>query len=77
MTNVQIRDVPQETVDVLRTRAAAEGLSLTAYLRKQLESMAAQPTLAELISQADRWRHEGTHRSTLAAATREVRDERS
>ena len=33
---VQIRDVPDDTVAVMRARAAAEGMSMSEYLRSEL-----------------------------------------
>ena len=41
--NIQIRDVPDEVHRVLATRAAAAGLSLTAYLRAELARVAERP----------------------------------
>ncbi len=51
---IQIRDVNEHTYTVLRTRAAAEHLSLTAYLKRELEKMAAGPTMAEWLARVDR-----------------------
>jgi plasmid stability protein len=48
---IQIRDVDDETYRVLRSRAAAEGLSLTAYLKRELDRMAG-PTMGEWIDRA-------------------------
>ncbi len=45
---VQIRDVPDEVHRRLKARAAAAGMSLTAYLREVLERSATRPTPAEL-----------------------------
>ena len=38
MTNVQVRDVPDEVLRLLRRRAANRGLSLQKYLRCLLEA---------------------------------------
>jgi len=45
---VQIRDVPDEVVTTLKSRAAADGRSLSDYLRLQLIDLASRPTPAEL-----------------------------
>jgi hypothetical protein len=37
---IQIRDVPDEVRDALAEAAAAEGLSLAGYLRRELEQVA-------------------------------------
>src|SRR2546430_225778 len=49
MPLVQIRDVPDATVNALRARAAEQGLTLAAYLRVQLDRLARQPTNAEIV----------------------------
>jgi hypothetical protein len=49
MPLVQIRDVPDATVNALRARAAEQGLTLAAYLRFQLDRLARQPTNAEIV----------------------------
>lgn len=49
MSTVQIRDVPDDTLNVLRQRADAEGRSLAGYLRDLLVAEASSPTLAEAI----------------------------
>ena len=46
---IQIRDVPEDVHRVLRVRAAEAGLSLAEYLRQELERLAAQRTIAEVI----------------------------
>lgn len=74
---IQLRNVSDETYTVLRTRAAAEHLSLSAYLRRHLEQLASGPTMAELLDRADRRRSRGVHvpGSQVLAAIRESRDE--
>jgi plasmid stability protein len=47
---VQIRDVPEDVHRALKARAAASGMSLTAYLRDVLSRTAARPEPAELAS---------------------------
>jgi hypothetical protein len=48
---VQIHDVPDEAVAVLRARAGVEGMSLPAYLRRMVVNAAAQPTVAEILAE--------------------------
>ena len=57
--NVQIRNVDDETYELLRDRAAAAGLSLTQFLRRELARLASTPTMAEIIARADRRRAQG------------------
>lgn len=76
--NVQIRDLDDETYAVLRRRAAAEDLSLAQYLRRELGRWASQPTMAELLDEADRWRERtgGVSREALDAALEDMRADR-
>jgi plasmid stability protein len=47
---IQVRDVPAEEVDVLRSRAAARGMSLSAYLRELIHDDVSQPTMTEIVA---------------------------
>jgi antitoxin FitA len=47
---VQIRDVPDEVHRTLKARAAASGVSLSEYLRSELQRSASRPTPAELAA---------------------------
>jgi plasmid stability protein len=72
--HIQIRDVDEETYSTLRRRAAAENLSLSAYLKRMLEKEASGPTMAEWVAGAtDRdW---AVDRETIVRIQREIRDE--
>jgi antitoxin FitA len=48
MPVVQIPEVPEATVRALRGRDAERGMSLAAYLRDELNRLAARPTNAEI-----------------------------
>jgi plasmid stability protein len=71
--NIQIRDVPDDVHRVLATRAAAAGLSLTAYLRDELRRIAARPPVAETLARAGA-RHGGARTEEIVAAVRSGRD---
>jgi antitoxin FitA len=45
---IQIRNVPERLHRRLKSRAAAEGCSLSEYLLKVLEQVVSRPTLQEL-----------------------------
>lgn len=47
---VQIRDLPEPVHQLLKSRAAASGTSLSEYLRSVLTREAARPTPAELAA---------------------------
>jgi plasmid stability protein len=46
---IQIRDVPEDVHRALRVRAAEAGLSLAEYLRQELERLATQRSVAEVL----------------------------
>lgn len=51
---VQIRNVPDETRRALKSRAAARGESLNAYLLGVLSREVERPTVAEVLERAGR-----------------------
>jgi plasmid stability protein len=59
---LQVRDVPEDVLRVLRVRAAEQGLSLSGYVLQVLREHAAQPTIREVV---------GRPRSGWARATRD------
>jgi plasmid stability protein len=71
--NIQIRDVPDEVHRVLASRAAAAGLSLTAYLRSELVRVAERPPVADVLARAGA-RHGGASTGDIVAAVRAGRD---
>lgn len=54
MPIVQVRDISAETVAKLKARAAAQGLTLSAFLRHELQRIANRPTNAEILDRIDR-----------------------
>ncbi len=46
---IQIHDVPDDVHAELRRRAAADGMSLSAYLRSELERITSTPLLHEIL----------------------------
>jgi plasmid stability protein len=49
MTMIQIRNVPDDVHRLLKSRAAEAGMTLSDYLKREIEELAAQPTLAEVL----------------------------
>jgi hypothetical protein len=76
MSAVQVRDVPDETRAVLRRRAAERGMSLQEYLLALLNSLAAQPTVEEVLSRAGGRAGGSIGLSAAADLLREERDAR-
>jgi antitoxin FitA len=52
MKTIQVRNVSDETHATLRARAAAAGMSLQEYLAKELDGLAARPTVDEVLQRA-------------------------
>jgi plasmid stability protein len=73
---IQIRDVRDDVHRTLKTRAASEGVSLSEYLRSELERVALSPTPDELLERLNSRRPARPSESS-ADALRAVRDERS
>jgi antitoxin FitA len=75
---VQIRDLDDETYAVLRRRAAEQRVSLSHYLRHELDRLARARTMAELLEEADalRARQSGVSRESIVEALHEGRAER-
>jgi predicted DNA-binding protein len=56
MPLVQVRDVPEETVQRLKARAKEKGLTMAAYIRAELEKLAERPTNEEIFERIKRER---------------------
>lgn len=73
---IQIRNVPDDVHRVMTERAAAAGMSLSAYLGAELSEMAGKPTMAEWLARVEadeRFVLEGEHEP--ARIIRELRDQ--
>ena len=73
MATIQVKDVPEETHQVLRRRAAEAHQSLQEYLRSRLIADAGQPTLDEVL---DRIGHRSGGRAPLQETAETIRDDR-
>lgn len=49
---IQVRNVPDDVHRTLKTRAAAEGLSLSDYIKRDLEDLAKQATIEDVFASA-------------------------
>jgi antitoxin FitA len=70
---IQVRKVPDDVHRVLRTRAAAAGVSLSDYALGELERVAQHPPVADVLARA-RARAGGANAKAIVAAVREGRD---
>ncbi|MGH3931664.1 MAG: hypothetical protein ACRDTF_17020 [Pseudonocardiaceae bacterium] len=71
MSLVQVRDVPEATVEALKALAAERGLTLTSYLRAELDRLAARPSNAEIADRLARRNRQGG--PTVADTVAEIR----
>ena len=75
MPLIQVRDVPEMTVEALKARAAEQGLTMAAFLRAELDKIVARPTNAEIIERiARRDRTGGPTTAETVAEIRRIRD---
>ena len=72
---IQIRDVPDQVHSTLKARAAHEGMSLSDYLKRELERTAEQPSLREWLERVRQAKPIPLKRST-EQMIRELRDDR-
>ena len=50
MATIQVRELPEESYEVLRRRARRAGQSIQAYMRDQLIALADRPTKEESLA---------------------------
>ncbi|MCX6604727.1 MAG: hypothetical protein NTV52_14160 [Acidobacteria bacterium] len=72
---IQLRDVQDALHRTLKARAAREGISLSALIKRHLEHLAERPSMREWLLQTQAIKTIPTHR-TPAQVIREMRDER-
>jgi plasmid stability protein len=64
---IQVRNVPDEVHRALKTRAAAEGMTLSDYIKKELERVTERSQLEEAFARAEA-------RGSLGLTTEQVVD---
>lgn len=72
---IQVRGVPEHVHGTLKARAASEGMSLSDFIKRELEQSAGRPTMREWL---ERTRHAKplAMKRTAAQVVRELRDSR-
>lgn len=73
MKTIQVRHVPDDVHKELRTRAAAQGISLSDYALRELERAARRSRVADVLARASA-REGGVDPKLIVAAVREARD---
>ncbi len=72
---IQIRDVPDSVHGTLKSRAAREGMSLSDFIKRELELVAQRPTMQEWLERTQQAKPIPSRR-TAAQVIRELRDQR-
>lgn len=72
---IQVRDVPENVHGTLKARAAREGMSLSDFIKRELERVAERPTMREWLERTQHAKPIPTRR-TAAQVIRELRDDR-
>ncbi|MGJ3231500.1 MAG: FitA-like ribbon-helix-helix domain-containing protein [Oceanicaulis sp.] len=74
--HIQIREVPDETHRALKARAAAEGLSMSDYLKRMIERELKRPDWAAMVQRMDAMEPIAISGEDIVRAIREERDGR-
>lgn len=72
---IQIRDVPDSVHSTLKARAAQEGMSLSDFIKRELERVSQRPTMREWLDGVQQQKPI-TSKRTAAEVVRELRNER-
>lgn len=72
---IQVRNVPERIHSTLKARAAREGMSLSDFIKRELERSAERPTMQEWLELTKQLKPIPSKRSA-AQAIRELRDAR-
>jgi antitoxin FitA len=73
--HVQIRNLPEKTHRKLKARAASEGMTMSDYLRLEIERLVSRPSMKEWLDMV-RKRQPMAINQTAASIIREERDSR-
>jgi antitoxin FitA len=73
---IQIRDVPDSLHRLLKSRAANEGMTLSDFLKRELQHTAERPTIREWLERTRQAKPIPTKR-TAAQVIRELREEQA
>jgi antitoxin FitA len=71
---IQVRNVPNDVHRTLKARAAAAGMSLSDYIKRDLEQAAARPSLEEIDARVSARGRSALRTGTVLEALREVRE---
>lgn len=72
---IQVRNVSDDVHRTLKARAAAAGVSLSDYIKRDLEEAAAHPALEEIDARVAARGRSRLRTQTVLSALREVRED--
>jgi len=72
---IQVRNVPEDVHRTLKSRAAASGMSMSDYIRRDLEAAASRPSLQEIDERVSRRGRSGLSTQTVLNALHELRED--
>jgi plasmid stability protein len=72
---IQIRNVPDDVHRTLKIRAASEGISLSDYIKRDLEALAKQATIEEVFADARARGESGITAEEIVSDLRQMRGE--
>jgi antitoxin FitA len=72
---IQVRDVPDSVHGTLKSRAAREGMSLSDFLKRELERIAERPSMQEWLERTELAKPI-SGKMTAARIIRELREHR-
>ncbi|HET7485886.1 MAG TPA: toxin-antitoxin system HicB family antitoxin [Solirubrobacterales bacterium] len=72
---IQIRNVPDDVHRTLKIRAASEGISLSDYIKRDLEELARQATIEEVFADARARGESGITAEEIVSDLRQMRGE--
>jgi plasmid stability protein len=70
---IQVRNVPDQVHKTLKARAAAAGMSLSDYIKRDLEQAAARPSLEEIDARVQARGRSRLRSGTVLEELRELR----
>jgi len=72
---IQVRNVPDDVHRTLKIRAASEGISLSDYIKRDLEELAKQATIEEVFADARARGESGITAEEIVSDLRQMRGE--
>ena len=71
---IQVRNVPDDVHRTLKVRAAAAGMSMSDFVKRDLEAAVARPTLEEIDARVASRGPSNVRATTIVSALRDVRE---